>query len=141
MPDTGAALREASDTLLRDLEALSELEEVKRSIAPGDSRLIELAGTIEAMAERVLASSARQRELTIEANDLVDLGMPEAPTRSIDETPRSIATILAEWRDAERHAQAAEAGSADAVVAERAILRLKNEYRRAHEEATRQSEG
>ena len=141
MPDTGAALREASDTLLRDLEALSELEEVKRSIAPGDSRLIELAGTIEAMAERVLASSARQRELTIEANDLVDLGMPEAPTRSIDETPRSIATILAEWRDAERHAQAAEAGSADAVDAERAILRLKNEYRRAHEEATRQSEG
>jgi hypothetical protein len=141
MPDTGAALREASDTLLRDLEALSELEEVKRSIAPGDSRLIELAGTIEAMAERVLASSARQRELTIEANDLVDLGMPEAPTRSIDETPRSIATILAEWRDAERHAQAAEAGSADAVEAERAILRLKNEYRRAHEEATRQSEG
>ena len=140
MPDTGAALREASDTLLRDLEALSELEEVKRSIAPGDSRLIELAGTIEAMAERVLASSARQRELTIEANDLVDLGMPEAPTRSIDETPRSIATILAEWRDAERHAQAAEAGSADAVEAERAILRLKNEYRRAHEEATRQSE-
>ena len=141
MPDTGAALREASDTLLRDLEALSELEEVKRSIAPGDSRLIELAGTIEAMAERVLASSARQRELTIEANDLVDLGMPEAPTRSIDETPRSIATILAEWRNAERHAQAAEAGSADAVEAERAILRLKNEYRRAHEEATRQSEG
>jgi hypothetical protein len=141
MPDTGAALREASDTLLRDLEALSELEEVKRSIAPGDPRLIELAGTIEAMAERVLASSARQRELTIEANDLVDLGMPEAPTRSIDETPRSIATILAEWRDAERRAQAAEAGSTDAAEAERAILLLKNEYRRAHEEATRQSEG
>jgi hypothetical protein len=141
MPDTGAALREASDTLLRDLEALSELEDVKRSIEPGDPRLIELAGTIEAMAERVLASSARQRELTVEANDLVDLGMPEAPTRSIDDTPRGIATILAEWRDAERRAQAAEPGSADAVEAERAILRLKNEYRRAHEEATRQSQG
>jgi hypothetical protein len=141
MPDTGAALREASDTLLRDLEALSGLEEVKRSIEPGDPRLIELAGTIEAMAERVLASSARQRELTVEANDLVDLGMPEAPTRSIDDTPRAIAIILAEWRDAERRAQAAEAGSVDAAEAERAVDRLKNEYRRAHEEAKRQSEG
>jgi hypothetical protein len=109
MPDTGAALREASDTLLRDLEALSELEDVKRSIEPGDPRLIELAGTIEAMAERVLASSARQRELTVEANDLVDLGMPEAPTRSIDDTPRGIATILAEWRDAERRTRGSDA--------------------------------
>jgi hypothetical protein len=137
MPDTGAALREASDTLLRDLEALSELEDVKRSIEPGDPRLIELAGTIEAIAERVLASSARQRELTVEANDLVDLGLPEAPIRSIAETPRAIALVLAEWRDAERRVQAAEAGSAEAAEAERAVDRLKDEYRRAHEEATR----
>lgn len=137
MQDTGGALRDASDALLRDLEALSELEEVKRGIEPGDPRLVELAGTIEAMAERVLASSARQRELTIEVNDLVDLGLPGAPSKPIEDTPRAIQTILAEWREAERTAQTAAAGSHEAAEAERAVDRLKAEYRRAHEEARR----
>jgi hypothetical protein len=137
MQDTGEALREASDALLRDLEALSDLEATKREIVPGDPRLIELAGTIEALAQRVLASSARQRELTIEANDLVELGLPDAPNRSIEETVRPIATILADWREAERRAQAAPVGSKDAAEAEDDIDRLKAEYRRAHEETTR----
>jgi hypothetical protein len=141
MQDTGEALREASDALLRDLEALSDLEATKREIVPGDPRLIELAGTIEALAQRVLASSARQRELTLEVNDLVDLGLPDAPSRPIEETPRSIATILADWREAERAAQAATPGSAEAAEAERAIDRLKQEYREAHEEATRNLDG
>ena len=125
MQDTGEALREASDALLRDLEALSDLEAAKREIVPGDPRLIELAGTIEAL----------------EANDLVDLGLPDAPSRTIEETPRPIATILADWREAERAARAATPGSAEAADAERAIDRLKKEYREAHEEATRNLDG
>jgi hypothetical protein len=141
MQDTGEALREASDALLRDLEALSDLEAAKREIVPGDPRLIELAGTIEALAQRVLASSARQRELTLEVNDLVDLGLPDAPSRPIDETPRAIATILADWRETERVAQAATPGSVEAAEAERAIDRLKDEYREAHEKATRNLDG
>jgi hypothetical protein len=140
MSDTGGALREASDALLRDLESLSDLEEVKRQIEPGDPRLIELAGTIEVLAQRVLASSARQRQLTIEANDLVDLGLPDAPSRPIAETPRAIAKILADWRDAERRALAAPAGSIDAAEAERTVEELKDEYRRAHDEASRRRE-
>jgi hypothetical protein len=140
MQDTGDALREASDALLRDLEALSDLEATKREIVPGDPRLIELAGTIEALARRVLASSARQRELTIEANDLVDLGMPDAPSKSIEETPRPIPTILADWREAERRAQAAPAGSKEAAEADADIDRFKAEYRRAHEEAIRNAD-
>jgi len=141
MQDTGEALREASDALLRDLEALSDLEATKREIVPGDPRLVELASTIEALAQRVLASSARQREMTLEANDLVDLGLPDAPNRSIEDTPRSISTILADWREAERRAQAATPGSAEAAEAEREIDRLKAEYREAHEEATRNLDG
>lgn len=141
MQDTGEALREASDALLRDLQALSDLEATKREIVPGDPQLIELAGTIEALAQRVLASSARQRELTIEANDLIDLGLPDAPDRSIEETPRHIATILADWREAERRAQAAAPGTDEAADAERAIGQLKAEYRRAHEEASRNLDG
>ena len=136
MPDTGAALREASDQLLHDLESLSDLEEVKRQIEPGDPRLIELAGTIEVLAQRVLASSARQRQLTIEANDLVDLGLPDAPTHPIAETPRAISVILADWRDAERRARVAPEGSPEEAAAERELDRFKEEYRQAHERAT-----
>ena len=137
MSDTGAALRQASDQLLGDLESLSDLEEVKRQIEPGDPRLIELAGTIEVLAQRVLASSARQRQLTIEANDLVDLGLPDAPRHPIAETPRAISAILADWRDAERRARAAPDGSPEAAEAERELDRFKEEYREAHEHATR----
>jgi hypothetical protein len=138
MSETAAALRQASDNLLRDLESLSDLEEVKRQIEPGDPRLIELAGTIEVLAHRVLASSARQRQLTIEANDLVDLGMPDAPSHPIAETPRAISAILADWREAERRAQAAPEGSAEAADAEEALDRFKEEYREAHGKASRQ---
>lgn len=137
MSDTGAALRQASDQLLGDLESLSDLEEVKRQIEPGDPRLIELASTIEVLAQRVLASSARQRQLTIEANDLVDLGMPDAPTHPIAETPRAISAILADWRDAERRALAAAEGSPEEVEAEEAVDRFKEEYREAHDRASR----
>jgi len=137
MSETAAALREASDQLLRDLESLSDLEEVKREIEPGDPRLIELAGTIELLAQRVLASSARQRQLTIEANDLVDLGLPDAPSHPIAETPRAISAILADWRHAERRAQLAPDGSAEAAEAERELDGFKDEYRQAHERATR----
>jgi hypothetical protein len=140
MPDTGAALREASDALLKDLEALAELEEVKRVIEPGDPRLVELAGTIEELAERVLASSARQRALSLEAHAQVEFGMPEAPSRPIEDTPRAISTILAEWREAERRAQAAAADSDEAAEAEQDVDRLKAEYRRAHEEAIRHTD-
>jgi len=140
MPDTGAALREASDALLKDLEALADLEEVKRVIEPGDPRLVELAATIEELAERVLASSARQRALSQEAHAEVELGLPDAPSRPIEETPRAISAILSEWRAAERRAQAAPVGSDEAAEAERDVDRLKTEYRRAHDEATRHTE-
>ena len=109
MPDTGAALREASDALLKDLEALADLEEVKRVIEPGDPRLVEL-------------------------------GLPDAPSRPIEETPRAISAILSEWRAAERRAQAAPVGSDEAAEAERDVDRLKTEYRIAHEQATRHTE-
>ena len=140
MTDAGQALRETSDALLRDLEALSNLEDVKREIEPGDPRLLELAAGIEELARRVLASSTRQRALSVVANDLVDEGNPDAPSRSIEETPRAISTILAEWREAERRVIAATAGSAEEAEAERAVEELKAEYRRAHEEASRNAD-
>jgi len=133
--DQTHALRETSDALLRDLEVLATIEEENRELQPGDPRLVELAGRVEEVAQRVLAGTVRQHQLTQAANADVEAGAPDAPDRSIAETPRSITAILAEWRDAERRAAAAEPDSADAVEANALVDALREEYRRAYEAA------
>jgi len=55
MGDTGQALRETSDALLRDLDVLSNIEEEKRSLQPGDPRLVSLATRIEEIAQEEFA--------------------------------------------------------------------------------------
>jgi hypothetical protein len=137
MPEAGRALREASDALLRDLEALSVLEEEKREVTPGDPRLIDLAAQIEAIAARVLITSARQHELTEQIQEAAENGSASAPIASIDDTPRAISAILNEWRDAERRLEAASPGTAEAREAEVIVERLRDEYRKSHEAATR----
>jgi hypothetical protein len=137
MPGTGDALRRTSDTLLRDLETLLQLEEEKRTIDPGDPRLVDLASQIELVAKRVLASSTSQRAQTQVINELVDSGSSAAPDKAIEDTPRSMEAILAAWRQAERQLDVAEPGSAEATEAELLVDQLREEYRRAHEDATR----
>ena len=114
MPGTGDALRRTSDSLLRDLEALLELEEEKRTIDPGDPRLVDLASQIEQIAKRVLASSTSQRAQTQLIHALTEADSPAAPDATIEDTPRSMEAILAAWRQAERQLDAAEPGSAEA---------------------------
>jgi hypothetical protein len=133
MTETGDALRATSDELLRDLEVLVALEDEKRSIAPGDPRLVELAERIESIASRILGSSTKQRELTEHINDLSNAGSSAAPDTTIDDTPRSIAEILSDWREAERRLAAAEPGSVDAAEAALQVDRLRADYRRAHD--------
>ena len=137
MPNTGDALRRTSDALLRDLEALTELEAEKRTIEPGDPRLVDLATRIEEIAKRVMASSTSQRVQTEVIQELTDVGSPAAPDVPIDETPRSMEAILAAWRDAERRLDGAQPGSAEATEAQLLVNRLRDEYRRAHDEGTR----
>ena len=133
--DTARSLRETSDALLRDLDVLVTLEEEKRSIEPGDPRLVELAQRIDEIARRVLTRAGRQRDLTAVANAQVAAGSPAAPDTPIEGTHRSIQAILTEWRDAERRAAAATEGSADAAEAEALVDRLRSEYRAAQESA------
>jgi hypothetical protein len=137
MPETGRALREASDELLRDLEALSVLEDEKRQIAPGDPRIVDLATQIELIAGRVLVTSGRQRELTEQIQEAAEAGssLPD----SIDDTPRPMSAILSDWRDAGRRLEAAPVGSAEARDAEVLVDRLRDEYANAHEAARRQN--
>jgi hypothetical protein len=140
MPDTGNALRETSDELLRDLEALFVLEEEKRTVTPGDPRLIDLASQIEKIATRVLVTSARERQLTERIQEAAEEGSASVPDGSIDETPRPISAILADWREAERRLEAAAEGTAEAREAEVLVDRLRNEYRKAHEAARAQNQ-
>ncbi|HET9344057.1 MAG TPA: hypothetical protein VFO05_00020 [Candidatus Limnocylindrales bacterium] len=135
MPGTGDALRRTSDALLRDLEALQQLEEEKRTIEPGDPRLVDLASRIELIAKRVLASSTSQRAQTQLINELTQAGSSAAPDAAIDDTPRSMEAILSAWRQAERQLDAAEPGSAEATEAQLLVDRLREEYRHAHDEA------
>jgi hypothetical protein len=137
MPGTGDALRRTSDALLRDLEALLRLEEEKRTIEPGDPRLVDLAAQIEDIAKRVMASSTSQRAQTEVIQELTEAGSPAAPDAPIDDTPRSMEAILAAWREAERRLDAAEPDSAEAMEAQLLVNRLRQEYRRAHDEVTR----
>jgi hypothetical protein len=98
---------------------------------------VDLASQIESIAARVLVSSTKQRALTEDIQDEAEAGGPTAPRTAIEDTPRSIPSILAEWREAERRAAAAEPGSAEAREVEILIDRLRAEYRRAHENARR----
>jgi hypothetical protein len=133
--DTGDALRETSDTLLRDLDVLVTIEEEKRSLEPGDPRLVELAERIEVIARRVLNGTVRQHDLTRTINAQVAADVPRAPDASIDDTARPIQAVLADWREAERRAIAAEPGSAEAAEANALVNLLREEYRRAHDKA------
>lgn len=135
MSETSNALRATSDSLMQDLAALHELEIEKRRLPPADPRLQRLAEEIEAIAIRVMGSSMRQRRIGEQAAVLMQRGAPDAPTRSIAETPREIHVILAEWRDAERALADAMPGTMHADRAEDAIDRLRAEYRRAHQAA------
>jgi hypothetical protein len=139
MPETGRALRDTSDQLVRDLEALSTLEEEKRQVSPDDERFVDLATRIESIAMRVLVASGRQRELTEEIHRAADEGSAAAPTESIERTARPISAILSDWREAERRLEGAEPGSAEEREVEVLVEQLREEYRQAHEAARREN--
>jgi hypothetical protein len=94
---------------------------------------VELSERVEALATRLLDTSTRQRHLTEVNVARVEAGTQSTPATSIEDTPRAIPDILAEWRAAERRLLAAEPGSAEAIEAEALSDHLRQEYRRAYE--------
>lgn len=133
MVDSAAELRATSDLLLLDLEALGQLEEQKRQTEHGDPRLVDLAARIEVIAQRVLTTSKRQRELTETITQAAEAGAVEG-SATID-AMRSVSAILADWREAERVARDAAPGSAEAASASAMADHFREEYRRAFEAA------
>jgi hypothetical protein len=130
MTDAGAELRETSDAVLRNLEALGALEDQKRTIQPGDPRLVELAAEVEKLAAKLLAGSVRQHDL---AGALHADPVAAAATPPINEQTRPIAEILQAWREAERALVKAAPGSAEEASARAAIDQCREDYRQAYE--------
>ena len=133
---TAHALRATSDALIADLDELARLEREKRILALDDPRLEAMSERIEALAGRVLTSTAREQDLSEAARIEASADAPSAPERTIEETPpREIHTILDEWRAAERRAAQAAPRSSDAARAALEVQRLRIEYHRARQRA------
>lgn len=128
-------LRYTSDEMLRALERLRELESRKRKVKPGTERFRKLAEEVEALAGSIFAQTSEQQRLAAESVELTEARVIDAPP--IDEMGpvRELHIILNEWRDAERRLAAAQPGSEDAADAEADAERLRQEYRRAAQQA------
>jgi hypothetical protein len=122
-------LKRASDSFLKQVERLHELEGEKRRATPGTPEMLHLTRLVEEVAEQVLGTANRQ-------SDLAQRAATREPVRlrPIDDVPpRPIPEVLAEWRDAERALAAAEPGSVESETARADVERLREEYRRAYE--------
>ncbi len=127
-------LRTTSDTLLRTLDRMHELEEQKRAIPSGGEEFLRLAREIDVLALQVLRQTERQEsiaETTIERRKAGGgLGRPIA---AIPPEPRALHVILSDWREAERRLAAARQGTPEEAEAASAVQRFRDEYRIAHE--------
>jgi hypothetical protein len=133
MQSASDALRNVSDALMRDLEALLNAEQEKRNVSPDDPRLVTLAAEVDQLARRVLGLTGRQQDIAEVVHEQAVEGGVDAPTEPIEETHRPIGLILAEWRTAEREVATAPPGSPEAEAARSTAERLREEYRRAYE--------
>ncbi len=122
-------LREASDTFLKRVERLHELEQQKRQVTPGSTEMVRLSQLIEGLSSEVLTAASRQ-------TDLAELATARQPAnlRPITQIPpRAIPEILAEWRETERALEATDAGTTEREAHLADVARLRDEYRRAWE--------
>jgi peptidoglycan hydrolase CwlO-like protein len=130
-------LRSASDEVLVALDKLRELEVEKRSVSPTSPRFHTLAREVEQLADRLANTAEVQADLGEKVAQLHAQVADAAPP--IEEMTRDVATILAEWREAERRAMTAVAGSSDETAARADVERLRAEYQRAHRSATQRN--
>ena len=123
-------LRRTSDTFLKRVERLHELEDQKRTTEPGTPENLRLTRLVEQLAGEVLNTASRE-------TDLAELAAKRQPAkiRPIEDVPpRPSPEILVEWRDAERALVAAEPGSVEWEARRADVERLRDDYRRAYEE-------
>ena len=134
-------LHATSDAVLATLDRLRTLELEKRDLPVGSPRLVELAKEIERLATTVLGASDAQVDLAKAATAGAKAGTidPGTTINEMGDPPRNVQTVLAEWRDAERHLGEALPGTPEAARLRAEIEVLREEYRRAHEAVVRRA--
>ena len=134
-------LHATSDAVLATLDRLRTLELEKRDLPVGSPRLVELAKEIERLATTVLGASDAQVDLAKAALAGADAGTidPGTTINEMGDPARDVHTVLAEWRDAERHLGEALPGSPEAARLRAEIEMLREEYRRAHDAVVRRA--
>jgi hypothetical protein len=130
-------LRLTSDSLLRALDELHDLEARKREVPTGTAHFLDLARRVEELSIEVLRRTEREASLAEDLRERTEAGAPTGrPINDIPDAERPLATILAEWREAERTLASASPTSVEASAAAAAVRRLREEYRMAHERRT-----
>jgi hypothetical protein len=122
---TDQELRLTSDSFLSRVERLQALEEQKRELPPSESA--DLAHEVEALTREVLEWAERQTKLAEEAAATSTDRQPIAVI-----PPRSLHTVLEDWRAAERHLANEQPGTAAFESARADVDRLRDEYARAY---------
>jgi hypothetical protein len=115
---TEQRLQDSSRAFLIELDRLKELEDQKSAMSRDDPDRFALAQEIEDGAQGLTSLSRYQTRL---------IGLQQASLDVQDAPKRPQATILGEWRDAERRLH--EANAASARASDEAD-RLREEYRR-----------
>ena len=118
-------VRSDSDAYLAMVDTLREIEERKRTFAPGTVEFFTLARQVEELVTIVLELSHRQAAAS--ATGIVT-GSGTQPVDEV-EPPRSKSAVLDEWRQAERDLSFAVPDSPEFAEARRKADRLRAEYR------------
>lgn len=127
-------LRATSDSLLRALDELHDLEARKREVPTGTETFLDLARRVEELSIEVLRRTEREASLAEDMRERTEAGAPTGrPINAIPDADRPLATILAEWRAAERTLASADPASMEASAAAADVRHLREEYRMAHE--------
>jgi hypothetical protein len=127
-------LRDTSDSLLRALEQLHDLEAKKREEPTGSETFVRLAEKVDDLAIEVLRRTERQASLTEDTVARREAGGGVGPAiNDIPASTRHLTAILNDWREAERRLAAADSSSPESSAAAADVRRLREEYRIAHE--------
>jgi hypothetical protein len=127
-------LRDTSDSLMRALDQLHDLEAKKREEPVGTATFVKLAQQVEDLAIEVLRRTEREASLAEDTGERRKAGGGIGP--AIDDIPastRSLMAILNDWRDAERRLAAADTATSESSAAASDVRRLREEYRMARE--------
>jgi len=124
-------LRRTSDSLLRMIDRLSELERRKRELQPSQPEFVRLAREIEDVAGETLRETSLEVEL---ADDVAARAkttsepLVQMPIEDMAPGSRDATIILADWRSAERRLVATAPGSDEERRAREEVERLRAEY-------------